>query len=235
MDDIKNFFIKHFGRPKRLFILGLILTIPFLFLVYMSFFDWGFIGTLDEVIGAELHDERGPILTPFFRFITRFGNPIEVGILTAIIGGFIGFYKKNKKIALWYVLTVALGAGAMNQLVKFFFQRERPTSVEHLITQHGYSFPSGHAMGSVIVYGALLFLIIRTYSSWKVILPAILVIIPLIGLIGISRIYLGVHYPSDIIGGYSLGLTVLSISLGIYSLFLTKEDIRNPIETTGQE
>lgn len=108
----------------------------------------------------------------------------------------------------------------MNQLVKFFFRRPRPTHVDHLIVQGGYSFPSGHAMGSIITYGALLFLIIRASKSWKPVIIASLTLIPLIGLIGISRVYLGVHYPSDIIGGYSLGLAVLSLSIGLYSASL---------------
>ncbi len=231
MEDIKDYLYEKFGEPKRLFLIGLIMTIPFLFLVWMSFYDWGFIGTLDELVGAEVYEERRTVLNTFFILITRLGNPIEVGILTAIVAWFAGIHRKNKKIALWYVITVVFGAGIMNQLVKFFFQRERPDNIEHLITQGGYSFPSGHAMGSVIVYGALLFLIIRTYSSWKVILPAILVLVPLIGLIGFSRIYLGVHYPSDIIGGYSLGLAILSLSLGIYSLFLSQREIRQHEET----
>ncbi|WP_368645323.1 phosphatase PAP2 family protein [Alkalibacterium putridalgicola] len=235
MDDIKEFLIKHFGRPRRLFMLGLVMTIPFILLAWMSFYDWGFVGTLDEMIGAEFYDERESLLNTFFIFITRLGDGWFIALLTLAVSGYTGFYKKNKQIAWWYFITVSVGAGVMNQVVKYIFQRERPTDFEPLIEQGGYSFPSGHAMGSMIAYGALLFLIIRTYSKWKVILPSIIVIIPLIALIGISRIYLGVHYPSDIIGGYSLGLAVLSVSLGIYSLYLTKKEIRNPVDTTGQE
>lgn len=235
MDDIKDFLIKYFGKPKRLFALGLIMTIPFLFLVYMSFRDWGFVGMLDEAIGAEFYEERETLLNGVFTFITRLGDGWFVALLTLAVSAYAGFYKKNKQIAWWYLLTVAIGGGAMNQIVKYIFQRERPTDFTPLIEQGGYSFPSGHAMGSMVAYGALLFLIIRTYSKWKVILPSIIILIPLIALIGISRIYLGVHFPSDVIGGFSLGLAMLSVSLGIYSLFLTKNDINNPIETKDQE
>jgi len=235
MDDIKDFLVKYFGKPKRLFIFGLIMTIPFLFLVYMSYQDWGFVGTLDEMIGNEFYEERETLLNYFFIFITRLGDGWFMILLTLSVTAYAGLYKKNKQIAWWYFLTVSLGAGATNQILKFIFQRERPTTVAHLIEQGGYSFPSGHAMGSIIAYGALLFLIIRTYSSWKVILPSVIVLVPLIALIGISRIYLGVHYPSDVIGGFSLGLAILSLSLGIYSLFLTKKEVKNPVDTTGQE
>lgn len=231
MDEIKKFILKYFGTPKRLFVLGLVMTIPFLLLVWISFYDWGFVGTLDKRIGAEFYNERESLLDTFFIFITRLGDGSFIALLTVVVSGYAGFFKKNKQIAWWYLLTVSIGAGVLNQAMKFIFQRERPTSFDGLIEQGGYSFPSGHAMGSMIAYGALLFLVIRTYSKWKVILPAILIIIPLIALIGMSRIYLGVHYPSDIIGGYSLGLAVLAFSLGIYSLSLTKKEIKNPIET----
>ncbi|GEK91972.1 phosphatase PAP2 family protein [Alkalibacterium kapii] len=234
MDTIKNFILKHFGTPKRLFTLGLLMTIPFLLLVWISFYDWGFVGKLDQVIGTEFYEERESLLNSVFIFITRLGDGWFIALLTVVISGYAGFYKKNKQIAWWYLITVSLGAGALNQIVKFIFQRERPSGFDPLIEQGGYSFPSGHAMGSMIAYGALLFLIIRTYSKWKVILPATIIIIPLIALIGISRIYLGVHFPSDVIGGYSLGLAVLAFSLGIYSLFLTKKEIRNPVDTKGQ-
>lgn len=231
MDTVKEFIVKKLGTPKRLFILGLLMSLPFLFLVWMSFRDWGFIGTLDEVIGNEFYEERHPVLNVFFIVITRMGDTWFVALLTAFIFFFLTFYVKNVKLGLWYALTVALGAGVINQLFKFIFQRPRPSNIEHLVVQHGYSFPSGHAMGSVITYGALLFIIIRTYSTWKVPLISALVLVPLIALIGISRIYVGVHYPSDVIGGFSMGLAVLSFSLGIYSLFLTEKEIKEGEET----
>ncbi len=226
MEKAKQFLIDTFGTPKRLFILGLIFTIPFLFLVWMSFNDWGFIGTLDDMIGREFYEERRPWLNVFFIVITRMGDVWFVALLTTIIFLLVFFYFKNRRLAIWYALTVAMGAGVLNQLLKFFFQRPRPSAFEHLVVQHGFSFPSGHAMGSVITYGALLFLIIRLSSNWKLPLISAVVLIPLIGLIGISRIYVGVHYPSDVIGGYSLGLATLSISLGLYSLSLKRREVR---------
>lgn len=227
MDNIKEFLVDKLGTPKRLFVLGMILTLPFLFLVWMSFYDWGFIGVLDEIIGNEFYEERQVVLNWFFIVITRMGDVWFIGLVTLIVTSIAAFYGKNKKLAIWYMTTVVVGAGVINQLVKFLFQRPRPTNVEHLIVQGGYSFPSGHAMGSIITYGALLFLIIRMYSTWLVPAVSAVVLVSLIGLIGISRIYLGVHYPSDVIGGYSLGLAVLSLSLGIYSLFLTEKEIKN--------
>lgn len=230
MDNTKQFLIDKLGTPKRLFILGLILTLPFLFLVYMSFENWGFIGTLDDVIGNQFIEARRPFLNTIFVLITRLGDVWFVTLFTAIIF-IIAMVRKNYKIGIWYAATVALGAGALNQLVKFLFERPRPDEAFHLVVQHGFSFPSGHAMGSVITYGALLFMIIRLYSTWKVPVISAIIIIPLILLIGFSRIYVGVHYFSDVIGGFSLGLATLSFSLGIYSLFLTEKEIKDGEQT----
>lgn len=220
MKEFKAFFESKFSTPKNIFILAMILTIPFLFLVWMSFDDWGFIGTLDEVIGNEFHEERRALLTWFFIFITRMGDAWFIGVFAFLFSLYIWFYRKNRRLAIWYFLTVSIGAGAVNQLVKIFFRRPRPTNVEHLIVQGGYSFPSGHAMAAIITYGALLFLVIRASKTWWPALIGSFTLLPLIGLIGISRVYLGVHYPSDIIGGYSLGLAVLSLSIGLYSVSL---------------
>lgn len=220
MEDIKKYIEVKLGKPKNLFILAMLLTIPFLFLVWMSFYDWGFIGTLDEVIGNEFYEERGSLLTWAFIVITRIGDAWFIGLFTLLFSFYIWYVRENTRLAIWYFLTVSIGAGGVNQLVKFFFKRPRPTHVEHLIVQGGYSFPSGHAMGSIVTFGALLFLIIRASKTWMPVLIASGALLPLIGLIGISRVYLGVHYPSDIIGGYSLGLAVLSLSIGLYSASL---------------
>ena len=220
MEEVKDYIVDKFGRPKNLFILAMILTIPFLFLVWMSFYDWGFIGLLDELIGNEFYEERGSLLTWAFIFITRLGDGWFIALFTVVLSLYIWRFRKNTRLAVWYFLTVSVGAGGVNQLVKILFRRPRPTHVEHLIVQGGYSFPSGHAMGSIITYGALLFLIIRASKTWLPVLIGSVTLLPLIALIGMSRIYLGVHYPSDVIGGYSLGLAVLSLSIGLYSVSL---------------
>ncbi|MCC5889807.1 MAG: phosphatase PAP2 family protein [Alkalibacterium sp.] len=220
MENILEYIEKKFSKPKNLFTLSIVLTLPFLFLVWMSFYDWGLIGTLDEVIGTQFHSGRRDTLTWVFIIITRMGDGWFVGLFTTLASIYIWRFQGNRRLAIWYFLTVSVGAGGVNQLVKFFFRRPRPTHVDHLIVQGGYSFPSGHAMGAIVAYGALLFLIIRASRTFKPVLIATIVLIPLIGLIGLSRIYLGVHYPSDIIGGYSLGLAVLSLSIGLYSASL---------------
>lgn len=206
-----------------MFRVGLLLTIPFILLTIISFFDWSFVGELDTVIGRGFHDSRREWLTWFFIRITRLGDTWFVTLMTTAIFFFLLLKNKYWQLAIWYAATVALGAGALNQIVKYIFQRPRPSNVDHLINQGGYSFPSGHAMGSLIAYGAIVFLVIRlsknTFLKWTVFIALSL----LIGFIGISRVYVGVHYPSDIIGGYSLGAAWLAFSIGMYGLALTKQ------------
>lgn len=201
---------------------GMFLTIPFILLAVASFFDWWLIGELDNMIGHEFYEERSAGLTSLFIFFTRLADGWFIAIVVIVISLFFILKYKNYRLALWYAATVGLGAGLVNQLVKFLFQRPRPTNINHLIEQGGYSFPSGHAMGSMILYGALAFLIIRLakhkVTKWLVFIAAGI----LITLVGASRVYLGVHYPSDIIGGYSLGAAWLALSIGVYGLAWTQ-------------
>lgn len=220
IEDIKDYISQKFSKPKNLFVLAMTLTVPFLFLVVMSFYEWGFVGALDEAVGLRLHGSRDTALTWFFIGVTRMGDAWFVALFTTFFSLYVWRIRQNRRLAIWYFLTVSIGAGGVNQLVKVFFRRPRPTHVEHLIVHGGYSFPSGHAMGAVVAYGALLFLIVRASRTWLPTLIGSLTLIPFILLMGVSRVYLGLHYPSDIIGGYSLGLAVLSISIGLYSASL---------------
>ncbi|EXJ23999.1 Membrane-associated phospholipid phosphatase [Alkalibacterium sp. AK22] len=220
IEDIKDYMSRKFRKPKNLFVLAVTLTVPFLFLVVMSFYEWGFIGALDETIGLRLHGSQDTLLTRFFIGLTRMGDAWFVALFATFFSLYIWRVRKHARLSIWYFLTVSIGAGGVNQLVKVFFRRPRPTHVEHLIVHGGYSFPSGHAMGAAIAYGALLFLIIRASRTWVPTVVGSLILVPFILLMGISRVYLGLHYPSDIIGGYSLGLAVLSMSIGLYSASL---------------
>ncbi|GEL67741.1 phosphatase PAP2 family protein [Marinilactibacillus psychrotolerans] len=230
MLELINKYRKLFWKPKTMFYLGMITIIPFLILAVASYFEWGLLGMFDDWIGREVHDERDSLLTILFTLITRVGDGWFVALFTLIVSTVILFKFKNKWLSIWYFLTVALGAGGLNQILKFIFKRERPSDVEHLISQGGYSFPSGHAMGSMIVYGALIFLFIRLARKKITYVAATVGFGALVALIGISRVYLGVHYPSDIIGGYSVGLMWIAFSIGMYGLSLTRRPEMDRLE-----
>lgn len=148
---------------------------------------------------------RNPILNTFMRIITRFSN--YEGIVLFTILSFIII--KDKIVALTVPLNVSLAA-LLNQLFKHIVKRPRPIG-NRLIKIGGYSFPSGHAMVSMAFYGYLLYLT-QTYVKNKKQRKIISVIlISIIILVGISRIYLGVHYCSDIITGYCISIIYLII------------------------
>lgn len=213
---------------SRFLILSLISFLPFLILSLSSFYYSTEITHWDYQIGSFFYDLRSPLLTELEVLITRLANVSGQVVITLIIT-LVLLVLKKWRTGIWYGLTVLLGAGALNGLVKNIFQRVRPDQISHLIEQGGYAFPSGHAMGSMIIFGGLLFLVIRSIhtkngntSGWKWLLTLILGL--LILSIGLSRIYLGVHYPSDVIGGFSLGLAWLSLSIAGFGLSLTRQE-----------
>lgn len=135
----------------------------------------------------------------FWKFITRLGS-FEVIVLFLV---FIAIFWRQKRNSLFLILCMVMEA-ALNFGLKFIFQRPRP-SVLHLVEESGYSFPSGHAM-TITTFGLLLifFLWQSKLSKSKKILGSIFLGL-LILLVCLSRVYLGVHYASDILAGFLLG------------------------------
>jgi undecaprenyl-diphosphatase len=186
----------------------------FMFLGYVVRFypQWlnGFDQGLTNLIRAPY-----PHFNQFFIWYTKFANSLTVGIIAVAILALlvIGRYYAE---AIWLTVNTAVIAGILNPfIIKPFFMRERPT-LPHLVREHSYSFPSGHSLGSMLLYGTLIFLLPVVVKS-KPLCRLVQVILGIgIFLIGVSRIYLGVHFPSDVVGGFCLGLAWLFLTYPYY-------------------
>ena len=208
---------KRDSAPQGFFFGSVVAVLPFLILAVGNIFNQSWLDTMDQAIGQAAVNLRSDFLTPIFRMITIFGGTLFSIFLLVVVCSLFFFVLKKRDLAIWYGLTAAIGGGALNQIVKYAFQKPRPI-FEHLVVQDGYTFPSGHAMGSIVVYGGLLFLLYRITKSQTLKTIFSIGIVVFILLIGLSRIYLGVHFASDIIGGYSLGGAALLASIGIYRI-----------------
>lgn len=138
-------------------------------------------------------------LTSVMKFFTQLGSFSSVMMIFLLVLVILGLYKSKVKMLIFGV--VVLGTPLINEMLKLAFQRSRP-HLHRLIEIGGYSFPSGHSMNAASVYGVLVYLLWK-HVPGKVGRTVLLSISCLfILMIGVSRIYLGVHYPSDVIAGY---------------------------------
>ena len=144
-----------------------------------------------------------PWLQEAARDVTSLGSIIVLLIITFAVAGFLLLTRKPGVACL--MLIAVLGGLTLNNLLKFVFARPRPDVVSHAPRVFTTSFPSGHATLSAITYLTIAALLARAYPSpildlYFMILAALLTV-----LIGLSRIYLGVHFPTDILGGWCIG------------------------------
>jgi undecaprenyl-diphosphatase len=135
--------------------------------------------------------------------VTALGGVTVLTLITCLAAGYLVAARKPASAAF---TGAAVGAGALlGNLLKGFYERARPEVVEHLVGTNSTSFPSGHAMNSAIVYLTLAVLIARSSENRSVRLYIICVAIALTLIIGFSRVYLGVHWPTDVVAGWTVG------------------------------
>jgi membrane-associated phospholipid phosphatase len=160
-------------------------------------------------------------LTPIMKVLSFVGDKYFYFIV--IILFFI--FDKKKKTPILMTLNVGGGALVM-KVIKHFIARPRPDGFR-LVAETGFSFPSGHAMNCVIFYGFIIYLIWKHVKDVKKrnIYTGLLVLLML--LIGLSRIYLGVHYATDVIGGYLFGLIYVILFFEIVVKYFSKKRVKN--------
>ena len=154
------------------------------------------------------------IMTPIAKFITNFGGTIWLILMSIVLLIVI----KNKKIAGCIFCNLPISA-LINFIIKQILQRPRPNEFR-IIEEKGFSFPSGHSMVSMAVYGFFIYLIFKFVRNKVLKTIYICFFGILIFSIGISRIYLGVHYTSDVIGGYLIAISYLIIYTNYIRIFI---------------
>ena len=160
-------------------------------------------------------------ITPIIKVITNIGG--AVGVIISLV--LVGYFTDNKKLIKYFLINLCIVI-ALNFVIKNVIDRPRPVD-NRLVSASGFSFPSAHSMTAVAYYGFYVFLINRSNKSKKVKILAITLIALLIAMIGISRIYLGVHYTSDVLAGFSCGIAYIIVYTAIVDDFMEDENLIN--------
>jgi membrane-associated phospholipid phosphatase len=197
-------------------------------LVVLTASAWVFGAVADEVVEGDthidtrlanwLHDHASPGWTEFFERVTWLGNVPVLAAVTAVAAAVLAW--KRQRMELVLLLLAVVGTEILTVGLKAGFHRRRPFFPDPLATESSYSFPSGHASVSLAVYGTIGFIAARHLRDVRARIAVLSASAVLILLIGMSRLYLGVHFLTDVIAGFSLGLAwvtlcVLLLDLGV--------------------
>lgn len=185
---------------------GLMFLVPLLLFVSLAS-DVVMFGALgyDRSIMVWLHAHESPVLTTTMTAVTELGGVVAVPIIAVLWAGLLWWRGSRRDAAL--LAAAVIGSTLLNSALKAVFQRDRPAFWEHLVVENSYSFPSGHAMASMSLAAALG--VIAWSSRWRwpaVVLGAVYVLV-----VGLSRIYLGVHFPSDILAGWCVAVLWVTV------------------------
>jgi len=207
-------FLQHMIQAETMTLAAVVLTIVA---------AWCFLEIADEVVEGETHrldawvlsalqepsdraaSARPPWLTEIVRDVTALGGIIVLTLVIACTAGYLWICRAYR--SMWLVLTAALGGLFLSILLKGVFQRPRPPGTQDLTQVALTSFPSGHTMNSAVVYLTLGLLLAELAVQARLRVYFLVVALVLTFLVGLSRVYLGVHYPSDILAGWAAGAT----------------------------
>lgn len=153
-----------------------------------------------------------PGLTSVMRVITHFGDELTLVVLSVAIGLILLFKRSHRRLVCF--AAIMMGGAKLNYVLKDLYHRNRPDEAASLTFASGFSFPSGHSMGSMLFFGGLAYVLYFTVPKhWAKRAASILFCVIAVSLIGGSRIYLGVHYLSDVIAGFVAGLCWIGICI----------------------
>lgn len=167
----------------------------------------------DTQVAAWLVAHSAPGFSRFMWEITQLHGSLVVSIYALIIAGILAWKREWR----WLGATALIvhGGLAMNVVLKHLFQRARPSSHDPQLVWTVYSFPSGHAAAATLFYGLLAALVMSRFDGWPVRIACVLFAAMMVTLVATSRVYLGVHYPSDVLGAVAWSLAWIALWLSV--------------------
>lgn len=219
---------QRFGLRLTLFAIAIIVVfVPFGF-VLSQVVDEGPLTTYDRALVEELHDvvrDHPWTITPL-QVVSFLGKPIWFYLLVAAAGAYLVWRSRYRLVA--FLVLTGLGGGFVDTVVKEVVSRDRPQLEDPVATAWGQSFPSGHAFTSTAMYGALLLVFLpvipKRFRPW-----AWGAYVTLVAAIAFTRLALGVHFLSDVIGGILLGAAWLAAATAAFSIWRTERG-RKPVK-----
>jgi membrane-associated phospholipid phosphatase len=171
---------------------------------------------IDRLTYEWFRGSRRDAVTPFFVTFTIIGKPGVLGILVLIVS--LALLPRRRYGWIAYLALVSIGGGIVGAALKAYFSRARPDLGEAIMEAAGYAFPSGHALGSTIVFGSLAYVAVRAFRTWTARSAALALAATSVAAVCLSRLYLGVHWLSDIAGGVSAGIVWLTATTAAYEV-----------------
>ncbi|HSM83921.1 MAG TPA: phosphatase PAP2 family protein [Nodosilinea sp.] len=169
---------------------------------------------VDEAILLWINQFSSPALDRVMLTATRLGDPSTVIPVACMAFGWL-WWRRQRLMAKIFAIT-CMGGVVLSTGLKLLFGKPRPELWSQLITESTYSFPSGHALGSMVLYGFLAYLLAQHFTRQRWLVYGLATV--LIGAIGLSRLYLGVHWPTDVLAGYGIGYLWISGCIALMKL-----------------
>jgi membrane-associated phospholipid phosphatase len=238
---IVKWFLGHSGSPGKygpvllLMVLGALAAVVagFLFVMLAEQVErsTSWVSHADRAVHTWFGNERRPGLTTLFNTATDIGGTIGLGAIVALVAGTL-FARKERASAAFVLATGAAGA-LLNLGLKAIYARMRPDAVSALVSATWYSFPSGHAMDSFIIFGTLVYIALRQPWPWIWKSACIALGATMVLVISVSRVYLGVHWASDIVGGWSAATAWLFFAMLAFEMQLRQREKRRGPRRAG--
>lgn len=168
----------------------------------------------DRTVSLAVHGLDSPFMDFTMRLFTTIGS-LKV-VVVALVLTLVDTLRRRDARATWSLIAAFAAAEGINFVLKNLVGRARPTLFEEIATLHTYSFPSGHAMTGTAVYGMIGVVLARAYPPVRTALAFAVPI--LVFLIGLSRVFLGVHWPTDVLAGWAAGMTLLLLGVAVLVL-----------------